>query len=162
MKEFNSLIKFAEHLVKVQTTEIFAIHKAVDNACALIEKTAKSEFGHYQPQVGPFQGWAELAESTKEDRARHGYSDNEPLLRSGELRDSISRKVSLLEGEIGSTSEIMVYHEFGTTKIPPRPVLGPAAFSNKEKIKKIIGTAAVKGLMGELQIHKSLGYDFET
>ena len=34
--------------------------------------------------------------------------------------------VEELEAEIGSDSQIMVYQEFGTSKMPPRPVMGPA------------------------------------
>jgi HK97 gp10 family phage protein len=75
------------------------------------------------------------------------------------MRESISHQVSGLEAALGSTDPKMVYHEFGTSKMPPRPVFGPAAFRNKEKIKTIIGEAVVTGLIGGSPIHPSLGYN---
>lgn len=45
--------------------------------------------GHYQTATGPFGSWPELADSTKADRVRQGYTENDPLLRSGQMRDDI-------------------------------------------------------------------------
>lgn len=158
MKTFSPL-QFAMHLVTLAAAEHIAMQKGLKKAAILIEKTAKGEFGVYQPEAGPFQDWEQLAESTKEQRVKQGYTENDPLLRTGKLRDSISHEVRGLEAQIGSTDDVMVYQEFGTANIPPRPVLGPAAYRNKEKIKKILGKAAVEGLIGGERIHQSLGYD---
>ena len=75
------------------------------------------------------------------------------------MRDSITHEVHGLEAVIGSTDPKMVYHEFGTAKMPPRPVMGPAAFRNKDFILKVIGKAAMSGLVGGERIHPSLGYE---
>jgi len=91
-----------------------------------IEETAKEEIGVYQPAYGPFDAWAPLAESTKADRVRQGYSEDEPLLRSGELRDSIQSEVVGLAAIVGTKSEIGLWQEVGTDRIPPRPFIGPA------------------------------------
>jgi hypothetical protein len=40
----------------------------------------------------------------------------------------------------------MVYQELGTDRIPPRPVLGPAAYKNKDKIERILGEAVVHAM----------------
>lgn len=163
MKLFNNPAKFAEYLTKLVVKEEIALHEGLKKASKLIEKTAKSEIGHYQSDVGNFSEWPELAESTQDERERQGYTPNDPLLRTGELRDSISSKVEKLEAVIGSDSDIMVYQEFGTSRgIPARPVLGPAAFRNKDKIKAIMGSAAVAGLIGSEKIHPNLGYDFDV
>lgn len=111
------------------------MQKGLKKAAKIIEKAAKDEFGEYQPKVGSFNEWAELAESTKEDRLKKGFIENDLLLRTGQLRDSIEHEVKGLEAVIGSKDEVMVYQEFGTSKIPPRPVLGPATYRNKDKIK---------------------------
>jgi hypothetical protein len=50
------------------------------------------------------------------------------------------------EAAVGSTSEIAVYQELGTEKIPPRPFLGPAAFKNKDRIEAMLGQAVVNAL----------------
>lgn len=165
MASFSSPIEFAEHLLKMVAKEELALYAGLDRAAKLIKKTAKSEIGHLQPSVGPFQDWAELADSTKDEKDRLGYKYNDeynPLERTGELRDSIVDERKGLEAVVGSKSDIMAYQEFGTGTIPPRPVIGPAAFRNKEKIKKIIGIAAITGLTGGSVIHPSLGYDMET
>lgn len=165
MKTFNNPLKFAEYLASLAVKETLALQAGLKQAAKLVEKEAKKEIGHLQPEVGPFQKWEELAESTKEDKERKGYVFNDeynPLLRTGELHDSISHEVKGYEAAIGSTSEIMPYHEFGTVKMPARPVLGPAAFKNKEKIRAILGAAAFSGLIGKDKIHESLGYDFNT
>lgn len=138
------------------------LHEGLNVIAAHIEKTAKAEFGTYQPTKGPFGAWPELAEATKDDRVRQGFPEDEPLLRTGDLRDSISRHVEGLEAAVGSTDETMVFHEFGTSKMPARPVLGPAAFSSKGVIEKLVGAAAVSGLIGRDRIHEALGYDFKT
>lgn len=127
---------------------VLALHKGMEDVGAVIERRAKEEIGEYQPAVGPFQAWPELAEVTKEDRLRLGFSENDPLFRTGELRDSLSHEAHGLEVAIGSTNETMVYHEFGTPKMPPRPVLGTAAFSSKEKVMAILGRAAAIGIAG--------------
>ena len=119
--------------------------------CArLIEKTAKDEIGHYQPETEPFPAWAPLADSTVREKTRLGYvgrlSADDPLYRTGEMRDSIEHRTGELETEIGTDSTIAPYHEFGTEKMPPRPFLGPALVRNKENIEKIVGAFGVVAL----------------
>jgi HK97 gp10 family phage protein len=160
--EFSSMAHFADHLLTAAVKEVLVLHEGLEKCAALIEKTAKAELGTYQPQTGPFQDWAELTDATKTDRVQQGYTENDPLLRSGELRDSISHETGGLEAVIGSTSPVMAIQEFGTSTIPPRPVLGPAAFRNKEKIQRILGAAALSGLFSGTAIHPSLGYDMEV
>lgn len=159
---FSSMGHFAEHLMTVAAHEVLAVHNGLEKCAQLVEKTAKAEMGTYQPAVGPFQDWEELADVTKEDRLQQGYTENDPLLRSGELKESITHETGGMEAVIGSERPEMAYMEFGTPTIPPRPVLGPAAFRNREKIKAIIGTAAISGFFSGKAIHPSLGYNMET
>ncbi len=160
--EFSSIAQFAEHLLLASAKEVLALHAGLEKCAQLIENTAKAEIGTYQQATGPFQDWAELADATKEDRMQQGYTENDPLLRSGELRDSIQHETGGLEAVIGSTSPIMAYQEFGTGTIPPRPVLGPASFKNKRKIQGILGASMVSGLFNGKPIHSSLGYNMEV
>ena len=133
--------------------------RALDRIGQLIEDTAKAEFGVYQPETGPFPEWAELAQSTQDERERLGYPADEPLLRDGSTRDSIGHAVGDLELVVGSDSDIMVYHELGTANMPPRPVLGPAAERNHDTILSELGGAVVAGIVGGRPINPSLGYD---
>lgn len=159
---FDSLASFASHLLTLQAAEALALREGLDKAAAAVEATAKSEIGVYQDAVAPFPAWADLADSTEREKERLGYPLDAPLLRTGELRDSISHEVSGLEAAIGTPSQVMVYQELGTDTIPPRPVLGPAAIRNEDTIQRILGRAAVTGLLGGASVPRGLGYDFDT
>jgi hypothetical protein len=110
-----------------------------------IEETAKEEIGVYQPAVGPFEAWAPLAESTKADRVRTGYTEDDPLERSGELKNSIESEVVGLAGIVGTKSEIGLWQEMGTDRIPPRPFIGPAYVRKIDPLMNAIGLAITKG-----------------
>jgi len=106
-----------------------------------IEETAREDIGVYQPAYGPFEAWAPLAESTKADRVRQGYTEDEPLLRSGELRDSIESEVVGLAAIVGTKSQIGFWQEVGTENIPPRPFIGPAYVRKIDPLMESIGRA---------------------
>ena len=148
MREFTSLTEFGLHLVSLEATQAVALSSALERVLVHIEAEAKAEIGHYQPAVGPFAAWAPLADTTEAEKARLGYDVDAPLERTLDLRDSISHQAGVLEGIIGSTSDVMVYEELGTLTIPPRAVLGPAAVRCRAFIEKEIGEAAVAGLLG--------------
>ncbi|MDU3302770.1 MAG: hypothetical protein E7E83_15250 [Enterobacter ludwigii] len=122
-----------------------ALEAGLEVVAKTIEEEAKEEIGVYQPAVGPFDAWDPLAESTKADRVRQGYSEDDPLLRSGELRDSISHRVMGLAAVVGSTDDKAVWQEFGTDRIPPRPFIGPAYVKSFRKITEMVGFAVMKG-----------------
>lgn len=110
-----------------------------------IEETAKEEIGVYQPAVGPFEAWSPLAESTKADRVRSGYSEDDPLLRSGELKNSIESEVVGLAAIVGTKSDIGYWKEAGTDHIPPRPFIGPAYVRKIDPLMESIGRAISRG-----------------
>ena len=96
MREFNSFEGLANHLDMLNLILPEAIHHAADIGGELVEIAAKAEIGQYQPAVGPFEAWSPLADGTEEDKAKHGYPLNAPLLRTGEMQNSISRTTCLL------------------------------------------------------------------
>ncbi len=145
MKEFQGLHEFDEYLKKIIAKEKMRKLAILDAAGQLIEDLAKRKFGEYQQEVGPFVAWEPLANATIDDRVRKGFTPNDPLLRTGELRDSIYHGIWEAMADtvfIGSDSDIMVWQELGTPgsphPIPPRAVLGPAAFESKIEILKLI------------------------
>ncbi len=160
MKEFQSLGAFAAHLVERQLETPVILHAGLEVVAAHIEKVAKDAIGEYQDAPGPFAAWPELADSTKAARLAKGYSENEPLLREGDLRDSITHEVRGLEAVIGSESDIAEYQECGTATIPPRPFIGPAAINSEQVILDVIGSATVVGLTSGRKVHSALGYEF--
>jgi phage gpG-like protein len=146
---FTSFLEAAVHCGEMA----LAVHEAeklsLEKATKLLQKKAKEKFGEYQPEAGPFVAWAELAESTKQDRERQGYPDDEPLLRSGDLRDSVQREVHNSEGFVGSNSDVAVYQELGTKNMPPRSTFGSTAAENMKVIVAIVGEGAVMALVGK-------------
>lgn len=162
-REFSSMAALAVHLAGAAVALDAAAHHGLEKCAELIEKTAKDEIGTYQPEVGPFPAWAPLADATVADRVANGYSPDEPLLRTGDLRDSIKHEVQGLEAVVGSQSDIAAYQEFGTRTIPPRPFIGPAAFRNGESIKRIVGAVALHALeYGPAGALASLAIDTEV
>jgi hypothetical protein len=151
MKEFHSLAAFGEHLAEIAVLEEVFIKKAVSHCAKLVEKEAKAEIGTYQEQAGPFIAWPELAESTKSDRVNQGYPEDEPLLRTGEMRDSIGTTISTdgMEAQIGSNDDKAVWQELGTEHIPPRSFLGGAMVRKLPEIKETLGRAVYSALIGE-------------
>ena len=113
-----------------------AEHAAVAKAAEIIEAGAKHAIGSYE------FGWPPLAESTV---ARKANGDT-PLLETGALRDSISHEVHEHSAVVGSTSDIARYHEFGTSRIPPRPFLWGSAMHHAEEIEKQAGDVVIKTL----------------
>lgn len=123
-------------------------HGTLDAAGEIVEKEAKRVIGTYD------YGWPQLAESTQEQRGYLGYPTNEPLLRSGDLRDSISHEVVEEEHAcyVGSDSPIAVYQELGTSRIPPRSFLGGAARAKEHEVHEEISHSLHLGLAAALGI----------
>jgi hypothetical protein len=160
MKQFSSLAAFATHLAQAAAAPVIALQHGLEDVAERVEKTAQDEIGTYQPSVGPFRAWQELADSTKADRVAQGYTENDPLLRSGALRASYEHQVYGYEAVVGSKSNIALWQEIGTSRgIPPRPVLGPAVIHNHAYIIRVLGGAAVSGLIGQASLPPALGYD---
>ena len=137
MSEF-TLEGFAKFITSAGMAEALskAQHHALEEACVVIETEAKRVIGTYD------YGWKELADSTKADRVAQGFPENEPGLRTGEMRDLIGHKVIDANlAYVGSDNDKLVFFELGTVRQPPRSVLGAAAAGAEKEIHSIIGTA---------------------
>jgi HK97 gp10 family phage protein len=159
VREFESVLAFAEHLVVLKHELHKHTEHGLEKALQIIQTDAEQQIGHYQEAAGRFPEWAPLADSTEAEKARLGYPADAPLLREGDLQHSFSHEVEGNEGIVGSTDPTMVYHEFGTSKMPPRPVMGPAVFNNRNKVEKIIGRALVEAIV-DGEVVSELGADY--
>lgn len=152
MREFKSFRGFAQHLRRLQVELPAVVGQIGEQAGELVEARAKDSIGHYQAGAGPFMQWASLQPATEAHKDAMGYPLNAPLLATGDMRDSIShtvvRRMLGTTVEVGSTDEKMVYHEFGTSKLPPRPVLGPAMFGARQNVERIAAAAMFAYLAG--------------
>lgn len=157
--DFKDLGSLALHMAGQEAALLASLHAGLEKCGKQLVSTMKAEIGHYQPGVGQFAAWADLADSTESHKAKMGYPADAPLEATGEMRDEFTHEVSVLECIAGSKDPKMVYHEFGTPKMPSRAVVGPALLTSKEFIRRTLGAATVAGLIGGQAIHASLGYD---
>lgn len=110
-------------------------------------EVARGEIGTLQPSLtiaSPFparvEAWETLAFKTISDKIDLGFGppDYDPLFRTGEMEASIEGVSEGLTGAIVSSDRIMVYHEFGTTKMPPRPVLARALITVMPSLREAL------------------------
>lgn len=168
MKSFASIDGFIAHLGRVaaQSDQIQA--RAMRDAASVLQSAAKASLGSYQDSAGPFGAWPDLSERTQAERAEFGYSTNEPLLRTGELRDHIDISfdghhsyVGVPDETVGDGSkadpvrnigDVAADLEMGTGgkyPIPPRSFLGRAGFTKGHVAAAVaakVFTDAVAGL----------------
>jgi HK97 gp10 family phage protein len=116
--------------------------KIVERACQIVQKKAKAAIGREHEE------WAPLAPSTLADKAKHGFATPKPLLRTGELRDSIEYTVNGNEGCVGTDNKAAPFLEFGTSKMPPRSFLVSSAISSEDKIHRMAAAATIAALSG--------------
>lgn len=160
VKTFKSLTDFSLFTAAALPVLTLAeMRRGLERCAVMVEQTAKREIGTYQDAVGPFSAWPSLAESTQDERARLGYTQDDPLLRTGDMRDTIEHETEQFRAVIGSKDDIAAYQEFGTDRIPPRPFMGPAVIHNQKRILQVLGLAVARGVSGGQIAAPSLGYD---
>lgn len=149
MRSFASPAAFAAFAAGLAERADREARSALDQAARVIQREAKASIGDYQGAATPFGAWPQLAESTQRDRVAQGFTPNDPLLRTGHLRDSIGRRVGDREAVIGSDEPVAVFQELGTRTIPPRSFLGGAAVRKTDEVVAILGGRVVAALRGE-------------
>jgi phage gpG-like protein len=119
---------------------------ALDKVGELAETLAAAYIGHEQPS------WAPLAASTIADKKKKGYAVPAPLLREGDMRDSIHKE--LLPGlnavVVGSKEKKALWQEMGTSRgIPPRPFLALGMRNAMPYAAELLGKIAVSMFTGK-------------
>lgn len=136
MSQTLTVPQFVLAMARVVATLPVARHHALEHAAVIVETEAKRVIGTYDARPE----WPDLADTTKEDRVRQGYPENEPLLRTGEMRDSIEHTVvSSHEAQVGSNNDKAVWQELGTRTIPPRSFLKSSVVRKVKEIEHAIG-----------------------
>ncbi|MFG1388807.1 phage virion morphogenesis protein [Xanthobacter versatilis] len=134
---------FASFLGTMAMNMKTAEHEGLEKGCQIIEAEAKRVIGTYD------YGWKQLADVTKRDRVANGFPENEPLLRTGEMRDSIEHTVGKDEAQVGSNNDKALWQELGTSRgIPPRSFLGEAAARKAQEVVEAIGQSVVAHIAG--------------
>jgi HK97 gp10 family phage protein len=137
-----SLLGFIAELPAIERDLHASGPKIIEEACKIVQKKAKAAIGK------DHEIWPPLAASTIADKQKHGYATPKPLLRSGELRDSIEYTVRGNEGAVGTDKEYAPFLEFGTSKMPPRSFLVSSAISSKDKIRRMAAGVTIAALSG--------------
>lgn len=153
MKNLTSFAALGEALAGAVGRLEVTLQAVATASAEMVEAEAKSEFGTYQrSNMGPFRSWEELAASTKERRLQEGFAENDPLLKTGELRESITHSVGPASFAVGSESKVMLWQELGVdkTNLPPRPVLQTALFRMTGNIQEVLGWSVKTTLEGGL------------
>jgi hypothetical protein len=148
MREFDSLAAFARHLERMAAAGPVVTNRAAKAGAKLIETEAKRRIGEYQDGIGPFGAWPNLAEATVQDRLSKGFTPDDPLLRTGDLRASIDSESEGGAAVVGSPSNIALYQDLGTARIPPRPIFGPAAMATRHEVQEEIALHVLEWLSG--------------
>jgi HK97 gp10 family phage protein len=136
-----SILGFVERLREIDHDMKEAEHAIVAKACEMVATEAKRVLGT------DGYNWPALSEHTK--KTQPGM-----LLETGAMRDSIEWNAHGNEGHVGSNSDIAVYQELGTSRIPPRPFLAGALHQKVPEIVKMAGKVA-RATIGPRGLHSS-------
>lgn len=151
-RSFSSFEAFADFLETRIAAAEHAKHLGLDAGANMMCRAAHDMVGMENAS------WTALADSTVARKQAAGQvgriSPTDPLYASGELRESWRYNVGNAGFVWGSVDPVMVDHEYGTSKMPPRPVVAPVMFQHgKEAVHMaanwIMGAAA--GLSGPLR-----------
>lgn len=148
MRDFKDIAAFLASMRGINARMADAGMVGLTKAAKAIEIEAKTEIGHYQEGAGSFVGWAELADSTKDQRVKLGFSENDPGLRTGDMQQSIESAAEYNAAVVGSDSEKLVWFDQGTSKQPSRSVLGIAAIHKTDVAVDVVAGSVAHALAG--------------
>lgn len=147
---FESFVGFLER----QTLEVEPAIKLVAGAAAkTLQRRIKAVFGDASKLKS-------LAPSTQAERVRLGYTPNDPLVRSGGLRDSIEEGSEGMLAGAGSADPVLVFQEFGTGTIPPRPTVEIGLHDSKDEVEEFMQMALDTILGGGVTAKIALAADY--
>ena len=138
---FEGLEAFSAFLFKtavatpIQETE--AVHLIADNYKRVVVGT-----------MGDNTQLLSLAPATQDWRTRYGYTPDDPLVMTGSLRSSVVMNPGFLSAEVGSADPRFQWQEFGTSKIPPRPVF-QISIANTAIQSSMIGAKVIGRMFGD-------------
>ena len=138
MTQVFSLLGFVAKLKTIELEMNVLGPALIARACELVAAEAQRVIGTYD------YGWPSLAPSTLAKK-----SADTPLLETGEMRSSIEWNSSGNEGHVGSNNDKAVWHELGTSRIPPRPFLAGAAMAMEPKIHELFKRAVMAVALGK-------------
>jgi phage gpG-like protein len=145
--KFGSIAAFVAFLETRPRAVEEAEKLGLDAAGKMLRREARDMIGEEIPQ------WADLAPATVQEKQRLGYtgqvSATDPLLRTGELRNSIDYEVGEHKVTLGSTDPIAPFQEHGTAKIPPRPFIGSTMYRSGKDAGGLVANYIMGAVVGK-------------
>ncbi len=142
----------ARALERLAVTLPPAIDAQLTAAGEQIVNAIRTRIGQERPE------WPPLTPATIAAKAHAGQlgrvSPTDPLLATGELRDSYSATVENGTLIVGSSDPVAAYHEHGTARMPPRPVLAPIAAELAQPIVRELGQTIAEAVAQALRSRK--------
>lgn len=120
MKTFRDLGDFGRFLM----LKSIEIQPAISESLKLV---ADEYYNKVTSIIGDNAKLRPLEQSTQDERVKHGFTPNDPLLRTGDLRNSIEKVHGVMSSGVGTSNPKMLYHEYGFinfktgASVPPRP-----------------------------------------
>lgn len=139
----HTLLDLAAKMMTMEADVRAAMEQGVVRGSRMMAKVSKNIIGHEQ------SSWAPLAPATIAQKAK----GNTPLLETGEYKASITWEapfwegVNVCAGWIGTNDPKAVWQEFGTARIPPRPVFGLVAMGRGEQAAQIVGASVASAMI---------------
>jgi hypothetical protein len=157
MLRLNSLGALADALERAAITALDAARSGLLEGAELVKTAAQECIGQYQPAKGDVPEWAPLSPATQDDRVAQGFSADDPLLRTGALRDSIEVKpvepdavlVGVFDPEVEVIAKAMEfgYHNVRANRIvPPRSFIRGTAFEKSPEVVSLIERRFIEGM----------------
>ncbi len=147
-----NLLDFAAKLATIERDLNTAAEVTVMKGAHIIKERAKDAIGH---QDNGFN-WPPLKPATIAQK-RYG---NTPLYETGDLKHSIEVAGPFHEGArtvsavVGTNDPKAAFHEYGTSKIPARPFMLPAAIDSEAAIVKLAEKQVAKAFAGGAAYHE--------
>lgn len=146
MPRFSSIAAFVEFLATRPAAVEQAQRKGMEAAGKMLVRECQAMIGE------EIREWPALAQSTVEEKQRLGFtgrvSPTDPLLRTGQLRNSISSQVETGKLVLGSDDPVAPFQEYGTSRIPPRSFIGATMFRDGREAADLIGNYVMGAAAG--------------
>lgn len=147
----------AELLEERAAAAVSSARAALKEGAAIVKGEAQAKIGEYQPAVGDLPAWAPLSPATQEDRVAKGFTADDPLLRSGELRDSIEVRavaedeilVGVFDPEMQTIAAAMEYGYYNVRAqkvVPPRSFIRGTAIEQAVPVGELIERAFIESM----------------
>lgn len=155
--KLDSLGALADILERRSAAAVVSTRIALKEGAELVKTAAQEAIGSYQSAKGDVPAWAPLSEATQEDRVAKGFTADDPLLRTGELKDSIEARPvdenAVLVGvfdpameRIAASMEFGYYNVRAQTMVAPRSFIRGTAFEKAPEVGALIERAFIKSM----------------